>query len=274
VTKLSLSRAWDETRAVLARDGRLFVAVAAALLLLPQTFVGVIAPPPNLSGQEPPGWLPALSLVVAFASLIGQLAIARLAIGPVASVGEAISHGSRRVLPLFAALILFGAVLVIILIPLALVLLGGDRIEALAEGSRDPAIVRALFPLVLVVIAIAARFQLMVPVASAEAGGPVKILRQSWNLSKGNYWRFLGFLLLALTMTLIILLVSQMIGGILARLLFGDLHPFTIGALILALFTAAAQAALSVFVTVMLARFYVQLSGPAHDAVSVPSSGT
>ena len=35
MSKLSLSRAWEETTSVLARDGRLFVAVALALFVLP-----------------------------------------------------------------------------------------------------------------------------------------------------------------------------------------------------------------------------------------------
>ena len=39
MSKLSLSRAWEETMAVLARDGRLFAAVALALFVLPGLIV-------------------------------------------------------------------------------------------------------------------------------------------------------------------------------------------------------------------------------------------
>ena len=47
-----------------------------------------------------------------------------------------------------------------------------------------------------------------------------------------------------------------------------------LSALIVALFTAVAQAAFTVLASVMLARIYVQLAGRGDTEVSVPSSGT
>ena len=38
--RLSISRAWEETKSVIARDGRLLVSVALALVVLPQTIMG------------------------------------------------------------------------------------------------------------------------------------------------------------------------------------------------------------------------------------------
>src|SRR5688572_2420994 len=98
MSSLSIGKAWDEARHILARDGRLLTSISLALILVPQALAGVIAPPPNLSGIEPPGWMPLITILVLVAGIIGQIAIVRLALGPTASVGEAINHGVRRFL--------------------------------------------------------------------------------------------------------------------------------------------------------------------------------
>jgi hypothetical protein len=72
-----------------------------------------------------------------------------------------------------------------------------------------------------------------------------------------------------------LLLTAQLIGGVIGRLVGGDLEPFSLSALILALFIALAQAAFTILASIMLARIYVQLTGEREAAeVSVPSSGT
>ena len=48
----------DETRDVLAKDGRLMASVALALVLLPQVIADVLVPAPNLSGEQQPSWTP------------------------------------------------------------------------------------------------------------------------------------------------------------------------------------------------------------------------
>ena len=51
--KLSLSRAWEEANVVLARDGRLFVAVALGLFVLPGLILSVSMPVAE-AGKLPP----------------------------------------------------------------------------------------------------------------------------------------------------------------------------------------------------------------------------
>ena len=63
-----------------------------------------------------------------------------------------------------------------------------------------------------------------------------------------------------------------MIGGILARLVGGEIEPFSIGALIVSLVAGAAQGAFSILASVMLARVYAQVAGRDAEA-SVPSTG-
>src|SRR5215212_4225540 len=166
---LSISQAWDETREVLARDGRLIGAVALAAVLLPQAIVGVVAPPANLSGEQPPSWVTLLSFVVAVAGLVGQIAVMRLALGPATSVGEAIAHGLKRLLPAFGAILLFVVPLVLILSIVLAATTGPAKLEAmLAGGTPDPAIARIILIFVLVVFAAWVPFQMILPVATVE----------------------------------------------------------------------------------------------------------
>src|SRR5258708_2994293 len=225
MSKLSISRAWEDTQKVLAHDGRLLASVALALVLLPEVIPNVLVPPPALSGQQPPSWMPVLSILVAIAGLIAQIAIIRLELGPTTSVGHAISHGVRRFLPGLAAIILFGFPLAILMGVLFTLLAGPAAAEALRNGTADPSSARVILLLLVIALLISARFQLIMPVATAESGGPLRILRRAWELANGHYLRLLGFLLAILVTALIVFLATQFVGGILARTLFGDAKP-------------------------------------------------
>ena len=268
MSKLSISRAWDETRAVLSREGRLLVTVALALILLPQVVSGAAAPPQELSGQSPPAWLPILALIVGLLGIVAQIAIVRLALRSGTSVGEAISHGFRRFLPAFLAVMLFVLAVLLIAIPLIIAVGGNEGMAAAAKGQLQPQLATVVLLLLIAAIAIGARLQLIVPAASEEGGGPIRLLKRTWQLSKGNYWRLLAFLLLVLASALFVLLVGTIIGGILARGLFGDVEPFSVAALLLAFAIGAIQAAISVVISVMLARIYAQIAGVGEDGRS------
>jgi hypothetical protein len=73
--------------------------------------------------------------------------------------------------------------------------------------------------------------------------------------------------MMLLLLAVVLLVVAQMFGGILARIAFGDVKPLGVGALVVALITGAAQALFTALSSLMLARIYVQLAG-------VPNKGT
>lgn len=262
MSTLSISKAWDETRDVLARDGRLIGAVALAAVLLPQAISGVIAPPANLSGEQPPSWMPVLALIVAVAGLVGQIAVMRLALGPATSVGEAITHGLKRLLPAFAAILLFAIPLVLVLSIVLAAIAGPAKLEAMmAGGTPDASIGRAILIFALVALAVSVRFQMILPVATSEDGGPIHIFRRSWELTAGHYWRLLGFLLLVGLVAIVVLLTAQITGGLLAQAVFGEAKPLSVSALVIALVTGVVQTVLVVIVSTMIARIYLQLAG-------------
>ena len=260
MAKLSISRAWDETREVLGRDGRLLSTVAIALLALPSTVQNLVTPatkPGELPHAGP--WMIIL-LITVLIGVTGQLAIARLALGSQTSVGEAISHGAKRLLPYFLAMLLWVA-------PIALLLFYS------AQQMRPPAPspgMAVLFLVILVLmIVLAVRLIIAVAVASAELLGPIGILQRSWQLTSGNWWRLFGFLVLFLIAVLSVMIAVGAIIGILAGILLGPPEPMSVSALVVALITQLAIAAVTVVFLVMLTRIYLQL---AARNVTVPET--
>lgn len=270
MSRLSLSRAWEESREIFSRDGALLSAVALALILLPEIVVGVVSPPAVMA-QSPSGRL--LAFAATFIGVIGQLAVVRLAIGPSTTVGEAIKHGFRRFPATLGALIIMVCGIAIVLLPLLIVLMMAGAVEMPAQGQVPPRSFSVMLLLLIVGCLFAAvKFIMTFPVSSAEDAGPLTILKRSWNLTRGHYWTLFGVELLLLVAAVVLLLSAQFVGGAIAGAM-GEIRPFSVSALILSAFMGVAQAVFAVFATVMLARIYVQLSR-GDTAVSVPSSGT
>jgi len=119
MTALSISKAWEETKARIAADGRLMAIVAAALIILPGLVVEVISPSSIRTSSSFVESI--LILISSLLALIGQLSIIRLAVTPAVSVGEAIGHGARRMPIYLVAAILLTVVFIVALIPFAVV---------------------------------------------------------------------------------------------------------------------------------------------------------
>jgi hypothetical protein len=266
VAKLSISQAWDESRAVLARDGKLIGTVALALLVLPGIVLDLSLP------ETPPAQFPAagpwmgIALVAVLISLVGQLAIIRLAMGPHLTVREAIGHGARRLLHYVAAVLIWA-------LPLMLVIAG--LYAAGASNPDKPSLPAALGLIAVAILGmyVAVRFLLMSAVASAEGGGPLEILRRSWEISAGNWWRLFGFLLVLAIGALVLLWAVGSVAGLLAQLAFGSIARMTAGGLVVIIVSQVLSALIYLTYFVMLARIYVQLSGRPAVEAGVPSSG-
>ena len=264
MAKLSISKAWDETREVLRRDGKLLTTVALALIVLPGVVQNVVAPPTSPGELPEPGLWLVIALIAFLIGIVGQLAVIRLATGPQTTVGEAISHGARR-MPIY-----LGAMLLIFGVPL-LVMFGLARSIQGSNPSGGAAI--SFLLLFVLFIYLIVRFCLASAVASSEQVGPIGVLQRSWALSRGNWWRLFGFIVLFVIAVLLLMVATGALIGILVSLFFGTPEPMSVGALIIALATQAVVAAVTVVFMVMIARLYLQ--GAHHGAeASVPSSGT
>lgn len=265
MSKLSISKAWDESKAIAARDGRLIAAVALAFLVLPGIILGISVPKASATELPPAGPWMAVALVCVLIALVGQLAVIRLAVGPHGTVGEAIAHAARRLLPLVGAVMIWS-------LP---ILLAGYALYSMNDPKDGkPSLAVGLGFLVLTCIGLFLWVRLIVAsaVASSEDINPIAILTRSWKLTQGSWWRLFGFALLFGIGAYVLIIAVQSVVGLLARMLIGEIGPMTVAGLIVTVVTQVVSACVSVLFFVMIARIYVQLSGKPRAAV--PSSGT
>lgn len=266
---LSISKAWDETKQVIARDGRLLTTIALALFVLPGVISDVTAPAAEPGELPKFGYWTVLGALALLIALIGQLSVIRLAIGTRSTVGEAIGHGVRRAPWYFLATLIW---VVPFVIPLVFLISVG--MAAQLSGSAGASLGTSVATLLLIaaLLFFAIRMMMSSPVASTESVGPLGIIRRSWDLTRGHWWRLFGFFLIFLIGAVVAVVSARMIADIIAKLAFGSVDPMTVGALLVALVVQVVSAGVSVLLMVMLARIYAQLAGSAE--ASVPSSGT
>lgn len=265
MAKLSLSKAWDETREVAGRDGKLIAAVALAMFFLPGVVAGLVDP--QAGGFPQSTGAAVMMFVVALIALVGQLAIIRMALGARMTVGEAIGHGARRVPSYLVAGLLWAGPLI-----LAGYFLGTDVWRAPQAATGGQAAAALLILVILLFVGI--RMMMTSPVATAERTGPLAIVKRSWQLTSGHWWRLFALICIFLLVMAIVMGALGAVIGILSRLFFEPIEPMTVGALFVAAATQLVSAIFTTGLLLMLARIYAQLAGPAHDDVSVPSSGT
>jgi hypothetical protein len=272
MANLSISAAWDETKAVLAREGKLLASVALALIALPALITGLVTPAAVVPADRP-FWSDLLVVVASLIALAGQLALIRLALGPSIAVGSAIAHGLRRVPAYLLAGIVILVVLIAVAIPFMLVLVA---MGIPLEPDIKPTGVVAILLLIYMAIVLFAGIRMIMagPVASAETAGPIAILKRSWALTDGHFWRLLGFIAIFFIAAMVVLLAVGAAVGVVAGLAAGPIQPMSASALVVALVQALLNAAVTTVFAVMLARLYVQSTGGSEAQASVPKSGT
>lgn len=268
MSSLSISAAWDEAKAVLVRDGRLYMSVALALIVLPQVVLAVVGSP---VGQDATGTARIVYIAVILLGLVAQIALCRLAIGPAVTVGDSISLGLVRLVPVFFVLLVSFLAMALVVALLSVVLSAAGVVVMRSPGQPAPAVILLLLLVGALVFVI---LQLVVPVAAAETGNPLRLASRSWRLARGHYWQLLGFVAAVLFGLGLVLIAAQVGLGSLIVLLLGKPNPGSLSALVLGLIGGLLQAGFTIVTAVMLARIYVQLAGRGEAQASVPKSGT
>lgn len=269
---LSISTAWDETKAMFASDGRLFASVALALIGVPSMISALIEPQGMTLDNQGPLWMDLLLLAFMILALVGQLALVRLALKPSITVGGAIAHGARRMPVYLVTALIIGLGLVALVIPLAIIArLSGVPIDG-SISAMTPALALIMLAIVAIAFFVAVRMLMGTPVASAEQAGPIAIIKRSWTLTRGVWWRLFAFMLLLLIGAVIVLVAISAVIGTVVALALGPIEPMSASALLVGLFQGLFNAAFTALFAVMLARIYVQLSG--RKTVEAPKSGT
>lgn len=263
---LSLSRAWEDTREILGRDGRLYVAVALAMVVLPSVINGLLNPR-GMGNTNVPLAVSLVSLVASLITLAGQLAVARLALGPSTTVGGAIAHGFRRLPIYFVAALIIVFSLLLLAIPFTLIASAlGVPVTRGAAIPQSPTLLALEVIYVAIACFIGVRLILSAPVTSAEPVGPISMLKRTWLLTNGHFWKLFGFVLLFLIAAIVVLLGVGAASGVAVSLALGRPEPLSVSALVLALIQSILSAAFTTLLTVMLTRIYVQVSGNSGQA--------
>lgn len=246
--RFDMGSAFAEARALLRSHRDLVLAIAGVFLFLPAVLVGIFGPPePDFAGQTTDGvsammWtyyseLAPYALAAGIVSLIGTIAISRLYLAPAGvSVGGALGFALSVLLTVLIAALIAG---VGIGIGLILLLIPGLYLYA--------------------------RLSLVTPhVADTGEKNPLAALSASWNLTKGNGWVLLGYLLVVIIIGVIaVLLVVGVTGALVTQILpdeGGRVAAAVIGALINTIF--------SVVLIAVLAGAYRQLTGSVAVAAS------
>lgn len=264
MSSLSVGKAWDETRAVLARDGRLIVPIVLALSILPFVISDVA-----MGGGRPAeaGTFAGLIFVAALLiSVVGQLAIQWLAVRHGVQVRDAIRRGLARTPVAFAAVL-------VVIIPAALIV-APIMAPIMANPEDPPAGSLALLLLALLLLLIpGARLCLTSPVAAAEDLGPVGTLKRSWQLTRGSTAKLYGTILLIVIAIAIVSFVVTVVVGSFVLIVLGSPAPWNAAALAGSLINQLIMAVITVPLTILFARIYAQLSAGQPSVPEVKREG-
>ena len=269
MARLSISTAWDETSAFLRRESRLVMPVALAFFAVPATLFGWHNPSGDPS-QAAGGW--PLTLLLLILALMGQMAIAAMAIGWRGSVGAALIQALGRVWGVVATLLIIFIPLAVALALVLAVMLGNagltDPTQVTAEALAGvPGLALFLFAMTLIFLFVAARLFPISAVGMMETANPFRILSRSWQLTSGHFWRLVGTLLLILIVSLVASIAVTSVIGSLISLAAGEPQPYNVSALIVSLADGAVGAVISAASAALVGRIYAQLSA---GQVSVP----
>ena len=267
--KLSIGQAWDETKGILASDGKAIFAVALALTVLPGAILET-ASPSSLRGEQTSLVVGLVGLVGALLGLAGQIAVSRIALGPTTTVGEALALAFRRLPSLFGALVL--AVLPFALLIGLLITSQGGELNGVPT-KLPPAYALPALVVMLVGLYVLVRLLFLTPLAADRPLGPVALLKQAWRLTSGRFGKL--FLLLLLLMLVAVLLIGALGGALSAVVILalGDIQPGNVSALLVALIQQALSAIVSVLFVLVVCRLYAQAVG-GSAGVSVPHAGS
>lgn len=267
--KLSIGKAWDETSAFLGREARLLAPVALALFASPTVLAQWAYPGGNSAGG--PGWL---MIPVLLAVLVGQMTIVLLVNGWPGSIGEALGKALRRLPVLVGALmIVFLPIAIVATLVLGATLVGAGITDSAgltpAALAKLPGFLWLMFAIVVLFLYLGVRMFPVSAIAASESVGPIALLKRSWRLTRGVFWRVLALVLLLGVVGLILSSAVTTVVGSVATLATGDPQPFNTSAMIVALASGLIGALVSTVSAAMAGRVYAQLAAP--DA-SVPSS--
>ncbi len=267
--KLSIGAAWSEAVALVRKERRLLAPVVLGLIMVPTVLTSMVQPQVRPGDTPEAGSWMIVALFMVVAMIVGQLAIALLANDWRGSIGEAIGRAARRVpVLIIAGLVVILTVMVPLFIAVTIVIaLGGiasgDGVELIGSNRLGPAGAIAALLSIAAMIFVMVRLLPLVVVVAKGNDGPIAAIKHCARLTRGHFWKLLGFVLLISVAFLIIAAAVSAVLGSLVTLTLGRPEPWSVSLLLIALIGGTIQAAFITIYTVMLTRITVQLEGAA-----------
>lgn len=271
--RLSLSGLWADTLAAFNAHRGIFLTLAAAFVLLPQLLFSLFVESrfggvslqqlmQQMTRDGLPGWFWPLYAAIILLQMLCVIPIVRVVLGlaPDETVGQLIAGALQRLggfalalLTLFAAYLL---VAVLLVIPLGLAV-GFTRGGPGATVSPLAALVAGLF--LGVILYLAARMVVWLPVFVVENPGPVQCIRRSWALTRGRAGRIVVILLALILAVLVVSLAIGALGsalGVVGTAVAGQ----SLGQLLFLTLNAVVGAVLAALSYVFVAQLYRRLA--------------
>jgi len=262
MANISIGKAWEEAVPFIAREASLLFPVALLFVALPGLLVQEMTPPelqawfvqPKMDAVPamPPGFGLAMMLGILLI-WFGSLALFALALRPGISVKEALRLSFVRLPVLVGTALVVVAVIVAFVV--ALMLLGVVLSLASKQAAAALGLLLGLGAVGLAFFA-SVRLVLLNPVVIDGQAGVIESLRRAWALTRGQFWRLFGFLVIVMLLSTIVGSVAQVVFGLLGGLVAGADGARLAGGIA----AAAISGVIQVYLLVMLARLYRQAS--------------
>jgi len=258
MTVMSIGKAWEEAVAFVARERSLLFPVALLFVALPGLILQEMTPPELASWTPakaslpnvPPGFWLALLLGVIII-WFGSLALFALALRPGISVGEALRLSIARLPVLLGTALVVAGVLIAALV-VAMIVVVAISLVAKPVGAALAMLLGIGTGAVMIFASV--RLLLLNPVVIDGSEGVMASLRHGWTLTRGHFWRLLGFILILTLLSAIAGAAAQAVFGLIGNLIGGaDGGRLTGGVA-----AAAVSTVVQVYMLVMLARLYRQ----------------
>lgn len=265
--KLDSNAAWKEASAIVAANRDVLFTLAGVFVLVPSLLLSVILGEPEVQ----PGmgrdqmmavmgafyakgwWLILLSTLIQVVGMLAILTLMRDRTRP--TVAKAIRAGAAGSLSYLGAQLLLG---------MSVGLVGGILLGIGAAISPAVAGVMMIF-LLCAAVYIAIRSCLTAPLVAVEGlRNPMAILRRSWALTGGNFWRIFAFLALLIVLFLVVLAIVMLVVGVILALATSGETQRILAAVISGTFSAVGL----VYLVGVTAAIHRQLAGPSGETIT------
>lgn len=262
MASISISKAWEETGALVRREASLLVPVALALIALPGVLLAQVRPAVDAKTATEAMFAQSAMLANGLGllmTLFASLVLSLLALRPGISVAEALRGALPRFPVALGASLLLGVGFALLLMPVMPLLTGG---EAAVQRLGPPmALLLLLYLCALTALLLygVVRLLLLNTVAAVEQLGVIATVKRSWALTRGVALRLLGFVALFLALSVIVSFAVVAAGGTVLIGLGRLLGDEALGRLLLDLVANVVNAGFVAWLYLMLASIYRQL---------------